>query len=263
MPRLTSQGSRPGSANGEGEASSRPSSASSRDSSPSEAGDAISKTTSELGTSGTLRSLQRPRRELGRANTSVESRAGSKSTEKKRSKGKGGKKRSERRASTSSAAASQGDETTPGNRPDAQEDTGASESDVDPQAQGSEHLQQFLKLDRKSSRLEAKVREATEQLSQMRSEVLGENASPLDLDRLEGLAGDEGARAMAQDSVTELRQKWTEVLSRTSDEQPLEAESPKEDRLQTEEEAFQETFAKLMGELDAPVGAEGEPPDAE
>jgi len=61
----------------------------------------------------------------------VESRAGSKSTEKKRSKGKGGKKRSERRASTSSAAASQGDETTPGNRPDAQEDTGASESDVD------------------------------------------------------------------------------------------------------------------------------------
>lgn len=272
MPRLTSQGSRPGSANGEGEASSRPSSASSRDSSPSEAGDAISKTTSELGTSGTLRSLQRPRRELGRANTSVESRAGSKSTEKKRSKGKGGKKRSERRASTSSAAASQdkshepddqGDETTSGNRPDAQEDTGASESDVDPQAQGSEHLQQFLKLDRKSSRLEAKVREATEQLSQMRSEVLGENASPLDLDRLEGLAGDEGARAMAQDSVTELRQKWTEVLSRTSDEQPLEAESPKEDRLQTEEEAFQETFAKLMGELDAPVGAEGEPPDAE
>lgn len=97
----------------------------------------------------------------------------------------------------------------------------------------------------------------------MRAEVLGENASPLDLDRLEGLAGDEGARAMAQDSVTELRQKWTEVLSRTSDEQPLEAESPKEDRLQTEEEAFQETFAKLMGELDAPVGAEGEPPDAE
>ena len=68
------------------QASSRPSSASSRDSSPSEAGDAISKTTSELGTSGTLRSLQRPRRELGRANTSVESRAGSKSTEKKRSK---------------------------------------------------------------------------------------------------------------------------------------------------------------------------------
>ncbi|CAL1167245.1 unnamed protein product [Cladocopium goreaui] len=169
MPRLTSQGS----ANGEGEASSRPSSASSRDSSPSEAGDAISKTTSELGTSGTLRSLQRPRRELGRANTSVESRAGSKSTEKKRSKGKGGKKRSERRASTSSAAASQGSRSPFHTRPDAQEDTGASESDVDPQAQGSEHLQQFLKLDRKSSRLEAKVREATEQLSQMRSEVLG------------------------------------------------------------------------------------------
>lgn len=256
MPRLTSQGSRPGSAPREGEVS-RPSSASSRDSSP-DPGDAsasaVAKTTSELGTGTTLR-WQRP---MGRAYTSVESRGKSEKTS-SRTKGKVAKKRSERRTSTSSAAASQGDETTPGKRRDAQEDTGASESDVDPQAQGSEHLQQVLKLDRKSSRIKAKVQEATEQLSQMRSEVLGEHASPLDLDRLEGLAGDEGARAMAQDSVTELRQKWTEVLSRTSDEQPLGAESPKEDRLQTEEEAFQETFAKLMGELEAPVG-EGEPP---
>lgn len=273
MPRLISQGSRPGSAQ-RGEASSRPSSASSRDSSPgpSEAGD-VSKTTSELGTSATLRgslSSRRGSRELGRANTSVDSR-GSKSTERKKSKGKGGKKRLERNISAVSKSADkshahepddQGDETTPSNRPEAPEDTGASESDVDPQAQGSEHLQQFLKLDRKSSRLEAKVREATEQLSQMRSEVQGGNASPLDLDRLEGLAGDERARAMAQDSVTELRQKWTEVLSRTSDEQPLEAESPKEERLQTEEEAFQETYAKLMGELGAPGAPEGEPPDA-
>eukprot|EP00435_Cladocopium_sp_Y103_P071135 s185_g36.t2 len=184
MPRLISQGSRPGSAQ-RGEASSRPSSASSRDSSPgpSEAGD-VSKTTSELGTSATLRgslSSRRGSRELGRANTSVDSR-GSKSTERKKSKGKGGKKRLERNISAVSKSADkshahepddQGDETTPSNRPEAPEDTGASESDVDPQAQGSEHLQQFLKLDRKSSRLEAKVREATEQLSQMRSEVQG------------------------------------------------------------------------------------------
>lgn len=148
-------------------------------------------------------------------------------------------------------------------RADTKED-GASESDVD--LQGSDHLQDFLKLDRKSTRLEAKVRESAEQLSKMRFKLVGENASPLDLDRLKCLAGDERARALAQDSVTELREKWTEMLGRQAsvEESPQKEErSSKEDR-HIEEDAFQETYAKLMAEIGEPPGdLEDNPTDAE
>ena len=130
----------------------------------------------------------------------------------------------------------------------------------------SDHLQDFLKLDRKSTRLEAKVRESAERLSKMRFKLVGENASPLDLDRLKCLAGDERARALAQDSVTELREKWTEMLGRrASVEEPTlkEERSSKQDR-HIEEDAFQETYAKLMAEIGEPPGdLEDNPPDAD
>lgn len=137
-------------------------------------------------------------------------------------------------------------------KPEEQDD---SASDVD--VQGSEQLQNFFKLDRQSTRLEAKVRESSRQLAQIRFELLGENASPLDLHRLKSLAGDDRARALAQESVAELRQKWHEILQRQPEESPdagppeQNQTHPGETRWQTEEDAFQETYAKLMADIES------------
>eukprot|EP00913_Durusdinium_trenchii_P024583 g23077.t1 len=130
-------------------------------------------------------------------------------------------------------------------KPEEQDD---SASDVD--VQGSEQLQNFFKLDRQSTRLEAKVRESSRQLAQIRFELLGENASPLDLHRLKSLAGDDRARALAQDG--ELRQKWHEILQRLPEESPdagppeQNQTHPGETRWQTEEDAFQERGSRLV-----------------
>jgi len=294
MPRLSFAMSRPGSpSNNQGEAvtplvgvdhqaSSRPSSPASSGRSTPDGGHAheapVLKTTSEPPLAGltSLTSSSPAPSAPPSPNARVTSKKGTlamdrtSSSKKKTTKGVA-KKRPARRAHTVASKTQMdlseqenGGEDMDTPRADTKEDGAASESDVD--LQGSDHLQDFLKLDRKSTRLEAKVRESAERLSKMRFKLVGENASPLDLDRLKCLAGDERARALAQDSVTELREKWTEMLGRRAsvEESTLKEErSSKQDR-HIEEDAFQETYAKLMAEIGEPPGdLEDNPPDAD
>ncbi|CAJ1338420.1 unnamed protein product [Effrenium voratum] len=113
--------------------------------------------------------------------------------------------------------------------------------------EGSEQMQSFLKMDYRTKRLEERVKEASQQLASARFELLGENASPLDLDRLKVFANDDRARSLAQDSVKELREKWQGMLERRRASQPM----PVEDvRCRAEEDAFQETLRMLMAEVE-------------
>ncbi|CAE7263094.1 unnamed protein product [Symbiodinium sp. CCMP2592] len=132
------------------------------------------------------------------------------------------------------------------------------QSSADPNSQEglSEQLKRFLKMDKDSQRLEEKVREGAERLTYARAELVGDSSSPLDLSRLKNLTGDERTKALAQDSLSDLRQKWQTILDRRT---TLEAELPAaaavrqagHRRSRTEEEAFQETYQLLLSEIQA------------
>lgn len=132
------------------------------------------------------------------------------------------------------------------------------QSSVDPNSQEglSEQLKRFLKMDKDSQRLEEKVREGAERLTYARAELVSDSSSPLDLSRLKNLTGDERTKALAQDSLSDLRQKWQTILDRRT---TLEAELPAaaavrqagQRRSRTEEEAFQETYQLLLSEIQA------------
>lgn len=133
---------------------------------------------------------------------------------------------------------------------------GQSSGDPNSQEGLSEQLKRFLKMDKDSQRLEEKVREGAERLTYARAELVGDSSSPLDLSRLKNLTGDERTKALAQDSLSDLRQKWQTILDRRT---TLEAELPAaaavrqagHRRSRTEEEAFQETYQLLLSEIQA------------
>jgi hypothetical protein len=140
------------------------------------------------------------------------------------------------------------------------------DEDGDEMEDVSDGLRGILQLDQTSRKLERKIGKLSERLMGMRKELTGagDGIFPLDLDRLKLLEGDEKTHQLARESVRDLKLNWQEILRRRkaagkgfhpdthlrqADQAPR-ARRTNWSRPKTEEEAFQDTYSLLLGEIE-------------
>jgi len=127
----------------------------------------------------------------------------------------------------------------------------------------SDRLRSFLLLDISSQRMERQVHKRTQRLNELRLDLVGKDASPLNVERLRLLPGDGKTQYMARESLNQLKASWQDLLSRRraagKGDQPQKSDSPSKrgsvlnqwTRSRSEDEAYEETYAKLMAEIKA------------
>eukprot|EP00930_Biecheleria_cincta_P021510 TRINITY_DN15928_c0_g1_i1.p1 TRINITY_DN15928_c0_g1~~TRINITY_DN15928_c0_g1_i1.p1 ORF type:complete len:1376 (-),score=381.59 TRINITY_DN15928_c0_g1_i1:232-4359(-) len=140
------------------------------------------------------------------------------------------------------------------------------DEDLDEFKDVSDGLRGILQLDQTSRRLERKIEKLSDRLTAMRKDLTGagKEVFPLDLDRLKLLEGDEKTHQLARESVRDLKLNWQEILRRRkaagkgyhADTHLLQADQEHKARTttwsrpKTEEEAFQDTYNLLLGEIE-------------